>query len=146
MTRRSFYRLGIVLPLVGFALAAGLRAYFGWERSGTAGARARTEWVYPDSITRGLIAYVGVTVWAWWLVSREPHAVIERALWFAPVLFVGITSLFVALVAVTEERGVAALAEQRNLLLYRTAAHLALGYAYVAIVQWGARQIEETDA
>jgi hypothetical protein len=146
MTRRGFYRLGIVLPLVGFAFAAGLRGYFGWERSGTAGAGARTEWVYPDSITRGLTAYVGVTVWAWWLVSREPRAVIERALWFAPVLFVGITSLFVALVAVTEERGVAALAEQRYLLLYRTAAHLALGYAYVAIVQWGARQIEETDA
>ncbi len=43
-------------------------------------------------------------------------------------------------------RGVAALAEQRNLLLYRTAAHLAFGYAYVTIIQWGARQIEDTDA
>jgi hypothetical protein len=146
MTRRGFYRLGLVLPLVGFALAAALREHFGWERSRTADAGARTEWVYPDSITRGLIAYLGVTVWAWWLVDREPRAVAGRALWFAPLLFVGITSLFVALVAVTEERGVAALAEQRTLLLYRTAAHLALGYAYVAIIQWGARQIEETDA
>jgi hypothetical protein len=146
MTRRGFYRLGIVLPLVGFALAAGLRVYFGWERSGTTDSGVRTERVYPDSITRGLFAYLGVTVWAWWLVNRDPRAVVERALWFAPLLFVGITSLLVALVAVTEERGVAALAEQRNLLLYRTAAHLAFGYAYVAIIQWGARQIEDTDA
>ena len=53
--------------------------------------------------TRGLMAYLGVTVWAWWLVNRNPRAVAERALWFAPLLFVGITWLLVALVAVTED-------------------------------------------
>jgi hypothetical protein len=49
------------------------------------------------------MAYLGVTVWAWWLVNRNPRAVAERALWVAPLLFVGITWLLVALVAVTED-------------------------------------------
>ena len=112
MTRGGLYRLGIVLPLVGFALAAGLRVYFDWERSGTADSGARTERVYPDSITRELIAYLGVTLWVWSLVNRDPRALAERALWLAPLLFVGLTSLLVALVAVTEERGVAGGARQ----------------------------------
>jgi hypothetical protein len=142
MTRRGFYRLGIVLPIVGFLAAAALRGYFGFERPPSAATGAHTEWVYPASSTRGLVAYLGVAAWAWRLVAGSSGEVARR-FWQAPLLFVGLNWLLVGVFAVTQERGVVALPEQRTLLALRTVVHLVLGYAYVAVIQWGARHVGE---
>ncbi|MGH7517066.1 MAG: hypothetical protein ACREOC_06305 [Gemmatimonadales bacterium] len=143
MTRRSFYRLAVVLPLIGFVAAAAIRTYFGWEREASAFPGSRTESVYPPSLLRDVVAYLGVVIWAWRPVIRAPLPQVARLLWQAPLLFLGLHGVLVGIFAVVQERGLASLAEERSLLVVRGVAYLVLSYIYVALIQWAAQRVSD---
>jgi hypothetical protein len=130
LTRRGFLGMAVTLPLVLLAVAAALRAAGGVETS---------------SVVRGMVAYSGVAAWGWRVVSRLPPPEGRRQLWYGPLLYVALSLAVLAIIAVTQERGVAALSAQWRVLLLRSGVQLGLGYAYVALVQWTAATLGGPD-
>lgn len=104
MSTRGFYRLAVLLPLLGFAIAAAIRALGGADEAAPAVPGGRTESLYPS-----------------WVVAGVP--------------------------ALAHSQALRLLAEERELIVLRTAVKLAVSYAYLALIQWAAaRWVERPDA
>jgi hypothetical protein len=124
---RACYRAATLGPLAGLAVAAALARP-------SAALPAGWDWVYPTSVTRGLIAYALLAVWLWIEIGRRPLPEIRRLVWWAPVLYVALS--WVLMLSLTLLRGTAGevWAEHTGAIALRTAVHLVAGYGYVALV------------
>ena len=93
-----------MLPLIGMVVAAVVRA-----QGGHGVGSATSDWWRPFSVTRGIIAYLGVAAWAWGVVSGPRLLEATRRLWYAPLLYVALGLALLSVMAVTHEEGVRAL-------------------------------------
>ncbi len=136
---RKIYRVAVLIPLLGLAIAAAVH-----ERPATA-LPPGWDWLYPDSITRGLLAYALVALWLWVEIGRRSLAEVRRLLWFAPLVYVGI--LWVMLLGPALARGRAAelWGENAGAIVVRTVVHLVIGYACVALLHVARRRLGESE-
>jgi hypothetical protein len=129
MTARAYYRAATLLPLCGLAIAA-------WLRAGAASDLAPGwEWIYPSSVTRGLVAYALVAIWLWAELGRRPVSEISRLLWRAPLGYLAANWLLMWGLELARGRGGELWASQAGIILLRAAVHLLIGYGYVGLVQ-----------
>jgi hypothetical protein len=133
------YRAGVLIPLLGLAIAAAL------HDSPPRELPAGWDWLYPDSITRGLFAYALVALWLWVEIGRRSLAEVDRLLWFAPLVYVGI--LWVMLLGPALARGRAAELwdENAGAIVLRTLVHLVIGYACVGLLHLARRRLGESE-
>jgi hypothetical protein len=127
ISTRAFYRAASLGPLVGLAIAAALVRP-------AAALPAGWDWVYPTSVTRGLMVYALMAVWLWIEIGRRPTADIRRLVWWVPLLFIAVSWLL--MLTLTLLRGAAGelWAEYAGAIALRTVVHLVVGYGYVALV------------
>jgi hypothetical protein len=137
---RRRYRIAVMVPLVGLAVASAVRDSpspdlpVGWY------------WLYPDSITRGLLAYTVVLVWLWVQIGRRPLSEIHRLLWLAPLLYLGILWLLLLGPALARGRVAELWEENGRTIVLRTLVHLIIGYACVALLLARGRRGESEGA
>lgn len=127
LTTRDVYRAATLLPFVGLVIAAALD-----HRSSE--LPAGWDFVYPTSITRGLLVYSVLAAWLWIQIRRRPPKELRRRIWWMPVWYVALGWLM--MLALTLLRGEAGelWAEQSGAILTRTAVHLFVGYAYLGLL------------
>ena len=136
---RRVYRVAAVIPLLGLAIAALLHdppardLPAGWD------------WLYPDSITRSLFAYALVAMWLWLEIGRRSLAEVDRLLWFAPLVYVGILCLMLLGPALARGRAAELWEENAGAIVLRTVVHLAIGYACVSLLHIARRRLGESE-
>ena len=136
---RGLYRLAVLVPLVGLTVAAMLQGRppealpAGWD------------WVYPASITRGLLAYALVAPWLWVEIGRRPMPEVHRLVWLAPLVYVGVLWAMLLIPALLRGRAAELWDEQAGAIVFRTAVHLAIGYACVALLHFARRFLESSE-
>ena len=126
---RSFYRAAALLPLLGLAIAAVVR------RDPAADLPPGWDWVYPASITRGVIAYGLLAGWLWIQIGRRPVAEIQPLLWRAPVIYVVLGWGLMLGLALVRGQVSDLWAEHAGAIVLRTLVHLVVGLGYVALAQ-----------
>ena len=128
MTTRAFYRAATLLPFIGLSIAAAIARP---ESTLPAGF----DWVYPSSLTRGLMAYAVLAAWLWARLDRRPVEEIDRVIWWIPVWYVAIG--WGLMLALSLLRGEVAelLSEQSGAILLRTAVHFGVGYGYIVLIR-----------
>ena len=127
LTSRDVYRAGTLLPVVGLAIAAALddpasELPAGWR------------FVYPTSITRGLLVYSALAAWLWIEIRRRPLDRLRRLLWWLPVWYVALGWLLMLALALLRGEAGELWAEHTGAILARTAVHLVVGYAYLGLL------------
>jgi hypothetical protein len=125
---RSFYRAALLGPLAGLAIAGALR------RS-VQPLSAEWDWVYPTSVTRGLIAYAVLAGWLWIEIGRRSLEDLGRLVWRAPLVYVALTWLLMLSLSLLRGAAAELLAEHTGAIVLRTAVHLLIGFGYVALIQ-----------
>jgi hypothetical protein len=128
MTTRDAYRAATLLPFLGLALAA-------VAAGPAAELPAGWNWVYPTSLTRGVLVYAALAAWLWLQLDRRPLAELERMLWWAPVWYVALGWLLMLMLALLRGRAAELWQEHGRAILLRTAVHFAVGYGYVLLVR-----------
>ena len=129
----------MLVPLAGLTVAAMLQGRppedlpAGWD------------WVYPASITRGLLAYALVALWLWVEIGRRPMAEVHRLVWLAPLVYVGVLWAMLLIPALLHGRAAALWDEQAGAIVFRTAVHLVIGYACVALLHFARRFLEPSE-
>ncbi len=136
---RKVYRAAVLIPLLGLAVAAALHP--GSPRELPTG----WEWLYPASVTRGLLAYALIAVWLWVQVGRRPLAEVDRLFWLAPLVYVGILWLMLLGPALARGRVAELWEENAGAITWRTVAHLVIGYACVALLNVARRRLGERE-
>jgi hypothetical protein len=126
---RRRYRTAATVPLLGLAVASLVRG------APSPDLPAGWYWLYPDSITRGLLAYTIVLVWLWVQIGRRPLTEVHRLLWLAPLVYVGILWLLLLGPALARGRAAELWEENGRAIGQRTLVHLIIGYACVALLQ-----------
>jgi len=135
-TPRAFYRAAALGPFVGLAIAAALdrpseELPEGWS------------WVYPTSITRGLMVYALLAAWLWIEIGRRPLAGIRRLVWLTPLLYVALGWLLMLGLSLVRGEVGELWTEHTGAILLRLAVHLAVGYGYVGLVPLALGAIRE---
>lgn len=128
MTTRAFYRAAALVPFLGLAVAAvvarpSARLPEGWE------------WVYPTSLTRGVLVYALLAAWLWRQIDRRPAAEMARFIWWVPLIYVALLSGLMLVLALLRGEVGTLLAEQSGAIMRRLAVHLGVGYGYLALVR-----------
>jgi len=125
---RRRYRIAASVPLFGLAVASVVRD------APSPDLPAGWYWLYPDSITRGLVAYTVVLVWLWVQIGRRPLTEVHRLLWLTPLVYVGILWLLLLGPALARGRAAELWQENGRTIVLRTLVHLIIGYACVALL------------
>jgi hypothetical protein len=127
MTTRTFFRAAILLPFIGLAVAAGVARP-------EVGLPAGWEWVYPTSLTRGVLVYSGLAAWLWLQLDRRPLQEIRRRIWWVPVVYVALGWLLMLGLSLLRGEAAQLWSEQAGAILGRAAVHFAVGYGYLVLV------------
>jgi hypothetical protein len=136
---RNVYRVAVLVPLLGLVIAALLQ-----DRP-AAELPPDWDWLYPDSITRGLFACALVALWLWVEIGRRSLAEIDRLLWLAPLVYVGILWLMLLGPALARGRAAELWDENAGAIALRTVVHLVIGYACVALLHVARRRLGESE-
>jgi len=128
MTSRAFYRAATLLPFVGLAIAAAVARP-------SAELPAGWEWVYPTSVTRGLIVYAVLAAWLWRRLDGHPPAEVEKVIWWVPVWYVALSALLMLVLSLLRGEVGTLWSEHGGAIISRTAVHFAVGYGYLALVR-----------
>ena len=124
---RNFYRAALLGPLTGLAIAAALRRP-------AQPLSAEWDWVYPTSVTRGLITYAVLAAWLWIEIGRRPLGDLGRLVWRAPFVYVALTWLLMLSLSLLRGATAELWAEHAGAIALRTAVHLLIGFGYVALI------------
>ena len=127
LSPRALYRAAALGPLIGLGIAAALAA--------PSALPAGWDWVYPTSVTRGLLVYALLAAWLWLEIGRRPPGEIRRLMWWVPLLYVGLGWLLMFGLALVRGAVAELWSEHARAILTRTAVHLLVGYGYVALMQ-----------
>jgi hypothetical protein len=134
-----FYRIALLLPLLGLALAAAVR----WSVTPSGPPLAyggRSIWIYPPSLIRGLLAYGLVIVWLYWHLRRRPLRKYETLLWQAPLTYTAVSATLLGVLVLAHGQAETFMDEYRGWMGLRLVAEVTIGYGYVALVA-GVRNI-----
>ena len=134
MTTRTFWRAAALLPFVGLAIAAAI------ARPDT-DLPAGWDWVYPGSLTRGVMAYAVLAAWLWIRLDRRPIAEIDRLLRWIPVWYVALGWLLMLLLSLLRGELAALLSDHSGAILRRAAVHFAVGYGYIALSRFALERL-----
>jgi hypothetical protein len=133
MRLQSFYRLALVLPLIGLALAAAVKA--GAPADSPALAHGgRATWMYPPFAVRGLLAYGVMMIWLNRELGRRSPKAFESLLWVAPVVYTGLSAVLLGALVLLHGEMADFVEEHRGWIGLRLATHLIIGYAYLGLV------------
>jgi hypothetical protein len=135
---RKVYRAAVLVPLLGLGIAAVLQ-----DRP--AELPPDWDWLYPDSITRGLFASALVALWLSVEIGRRSLAEADRLLWLAPLVYVGILWLMLLGPALARGRVAELWEENAGAIVLRTVVHLVSGYACVALLHVARRRLGESE-
>ena len=145
MRRRTYYTWAILVPLAVFVVVAGAG---GEEYSSTVGLGpgATVHWLYPRSAIREMVAYGAVALWLLWTLYRRSLAEYQQAVWRAPMILVAIHFLLPLAVMLANGVARAMAAEQGERIGLRIVVRLLVGYGYVWLAEWVARELPLRDA
>ena len=126
--------MGIVIPLVAFALVAALGGE-GSRRVSELPNGGILEWIFPRSAIREVVVYAGVVLWLLREIRRRTPDDFRLTLWRAPVI-VAIANVLLAAPFVLVNGSVRELlAEQAGRVGLRFLVRLLVGYGYVSLLE-----------
>lgn len=111
MRLRTFYVISLLLPLLGGGIVAALGPGDADLAAGL-GPGGKAQWLYPESATRGILAYGIVALWLIRELRRRSPATFERLLWLAPLANVAANVLVLAPLVLIHGRAADLLSEQ----------------------------------
>jgi hypothetical protein len=121
---RTFYRLALIIPLVGLGLGALRSPYY---------VVGTVVWLSPDALLRLLALYTLLAAWLWVQFGRRAAARWPALLWWAPLQLV-ILVLLATRVEVAVRGAWLAAAEFSAVLLIQMLVLTLAGYAYVLLL------------
>jgi hypothetical protein len=121
VTLRTFYRLALILPLVGLGLGALRSPYY---------VVGTVVWLSPAEFQRILVLYTTLAAWLWVQLGRGPATRWAALLWWAPLQLVALV-LLATVVEVAARGAWLGLAEVGGVLLIQALLLTLSGYAYV---------------
>lgn len=133
MRLRTFYVISLLLPLLGGGIVAALGPGDADLAAGL-GPGGKAQWLYPESATRGILAYGIVALWLIRELRRRSPATFERLLWLAPLANVAANVLVLAPLVLIHGRAADLLSEQGGRVGLRLVVRLIIGFGYVALV------------
>ncbi len=133
MRLRTFYEIAVLLPLVGAGIVAAVSQGEA-ELAVGLGPGGRERWLYPDSATRGAIAYGIVALWLLRELRRRQPARYAPLLWQAPLATVAANILLLAPLPLIHGHAGEFLAEHGGRVGLRLLARLAIGFGYVGLL------------
>jgi hypothetical protein len=142
---RNFYRLAILLPLVGLGLAAAIHPEDA-ELAAGLGPGGTAHWLYPESAIRGFLAYAIVALWLMWELSRRRPGTFEPLLWWAPLAYAAANVVLLAPFVLIQGRGAEFLSEQGGRAGLRLMVHLLIGLTYVGLIRFARDQLRSGGA
>lgn len=129
---RTVFRVATLIPLLGLAIAAALTRP-------TAGLPAGWGYVYPTSVTRGLVVYAVLAAWLWRQLARRPLDRVRRFIWWVPVWYVALGWALMLGLSLLRGQTSELLSQHAGAIVLRTFVHLAVGYAYLVLLQLALR-------
>jgi len=130
-----FYRVALLLPFLGLALAAALKS--GSTAPDLALAHGgRSLPVYPPFLMRGLIAYGIVIVWLYRRLRRRPLREFDTLLWQAPIAYAAVSTALLGALVLAHGQAAEFVGEHTGWIGSHLAVHLAVGYGYVGLMVW----------
>jgi hypothetical protein len=144
MAPRVIYTIGILFPLLAFAVVAGLGAGERDLATGL-GPGGTAAWLYPRSAVRDLLVYGGVALWLLWELHRRAPAEFGRLLWRAPLVYAAGHLLLPMAFALVNGVSRGLLAEHGGWIVLRLLVRLLLGFGYVALLLFIRDQIQSGD-
>jgi hypothetical protein len=145
MRLQTFHRVVILLPLVGLGIAAAVGSGDAGLTAGI-GPGGTPHWLYPQSASRGLVAYALVALWLLWSLGQRGPAAIEPLLWWAPLAYAAANVVLLAPFVLVQGRADEFLAEHRGRAGLRLLVHLVIGFAYVSLVKFARDQLRSGGA
>jgi hypothetical protein len=142
---RNFYRIAILLPLVGLGVAAAINREDAALAAGL-GPGGTAHWLYPESASRGVVAYAVVAVWLMRELSRRRPATFERLLWWAPLAYAAANVALLMPFVLVQGRAAEFLSEQSGRTGLRLMVHLLIGFSYVGLVRFARDQLRSGGA
>jgi hypothetical protein len=142
---RSFYRIAILLPLVGLGLAAAIHPGDA-ELAAGLGPGGTAHWLYPESAVRGFIAYAFVALWLLWELGRRRPRTFEPRLWLAPLAYAAANVVLLAPFVLAQGRAHEFFSEQGGRVGLRLMVHLLIGFSYVGLVRFARDQLRSGGA
>lgn len=130
-----FYRVALLLPILGLALAGALQS--GATAPELALAHGgRSLGFYPPFLMRGLIAYGIVLVWLYRQLRRRSPREFDNLLWQAPVAYTAVSTALLYILVLAHGQAAGFVSEHSGWIGSHLAVHLAVGYGYVALIVW----------
>lgn len=138
-----FYRIALLLPLLGLVLAAALKSGASTPDPALAyGGRSTS--IYPPFLMRGLLAYGMVIVWVYRQLHRRPLREFETLLWQAPLTYIAVSAALLAALVLSHGLAAAFLDEHGGWMALRLAGDLTIGYGYVGLIVWARNLLQES--
>ena len=134
MTTRAFYRSATLLPFVGLAIATAIARP-------SAELPAGWDWVYPNSLARGVMAYAVLAAWLWLRVDRRPVEEIDRVIWLIPLWYVVLGWILMLALSLLRGEVGALLSGHSGAIALRAGVHLAVGYGYILLVRFALERL-----
>jgi hypothetical protein len=139
---RTFYRIVILLPLVGLGIAAAVHQVQGEaELAAGLGPGGTAHWLYPESAVRGFIAYAIVALWLLWELGRRRPGTFEPRLWWAPLAYAAANVALMAPLVLVQGRAHEFFSEQGGRIGLRLVVHLLIGFSYVGLARFARDQL-----
>lgn len=145
MRARNFYRVVILLPLVGLGVAAAIHPGNAGLTAGL-GPGGTAHWLYPESAIRGFLAYAIVALWLMRELSRRRPGTFEPLLWWAPLAYAAANVALLAPFVLAQGRATEFFSEQGGRAGLRLMVHLLIGFSYVGLARFARDQLRSGGA
>lgn len=139
---RVFYRVVLLLPLFGLALAGALKSGASTDLALAHGGRSIG--FYPPFLVRGLIAYGIAIVWLYRALHRRSLREFDTLLWQAPLAFTAVSMALLGALVLAHGQAAEFVGEHAGWIGSHLAAHLAIGYGYVGLIAWPRNVLRES--
>jgi len=142
---RTFYTLGILLPLAVFAAVAALGIGKATLPPGLP-AGLTAEWLYPRSAVREAVVYAGVAAWLLWELRRRTSAAFAQLLWRVPIVAAVANLLLPVPFVLASGLAREMVTEQGGEMALRLLVRLFIGFGYVGLLAFIREQLQQGDA
>ena len=131
----AFYRVALLLPFLGFALAGALTSCAAAPDVALSQG-GRSLGFYPPFLMRGLITYGIVIVWLYRQLHRRSLREFDTLLWQAPIAYTAVSTALLCVLVLAQGQAAEFVREHTGWIGSHLAVHLAVGYGYVALIVW----------
>ena len=138
-----FYRVALLLPLLGFTAAGALKSGATVPVAPLAHG-GRDLGFYPPFLLRGLIAYAIVIVWLHRQLHRRSLREFDTLLWQAPLAYTAVSTTLLLALVLAHGQAAGFMVENTAWIGSHLAVHLAVGYGYVGLILWPRNDLRAT--